>query len=613
VILAIVHFSSRRKRRHGISKCLHYLFVHTTLSTYPSEPSKQEGKISTRKAKERHFQYQPHQATMPTFTAPSPNRTPSPEPGNFLRTPPRSPPSRKRKASYSTTSLVPLHGPKRRGRLGAQQTPNSFSPTGVEAPGQKAKLPTSTMPKSPYVWPFAVHTKMDEFLRQYLQAPKYQKTIPREIENNCLREQDVRDVFKVMNHPNLVNLVTWDGFKEDQEDVRKATAWEMCDAGTLNRLLIEWADGLPESLIWHTLVSLLRAVHFLARGHDNTYNPQSRAEEADPRNAAKRHDLEKLSEADKERIQHWRPILHNQINPANIFYCHPPKESQPPGAYKKSMYGKCKLGNFSRAVVLEHGETYFPHRRMGYAAVNDSLNLDELYAKGVEGEQHGYRAPEMSSYAAFYIRPIDRRVISEEKEMAGGQTIGTQSDIFSIGAVAVVMMTGGKSIWDLVMRESVTVHMMARRGSQIEGTVWPVDRWEKLAAVIDIQRRVGTRRGRRSPQGRGALVDILPQAYSKELRNFLRYLLHPNPMYRLPVNVALEEAERLRRRRRRRRRRTKQKRKKKKAAKRKGSAEEAEEWVLEENELNAPPETDPDFMSSDSEDEGEDEEEGHEG
>lgn len=288
-------------------------------------------------------------------------------------------------------------------------------------------------------------------------------------EEEDLDEDAVRDVAKVMSHPNLVNLVDHSGF--GRLNVRRETAWEFTDAGTLNSLILAHGDGLPESLIWHTLVSLLQAVRYL-----NTGRPTD-----DLRDGA---------------VRGWKPIVHNAIDPANIFYCHPRTE---PG-YKTPTYGRCKLGNFSRAMVIE--STY------------DDVNLSDLYAKDIEGEITGYEAPDLSSFQG-------------EPRGVWGKTVGSASDVWSIGAVAVAMMTGD-TLWPLVMRENIKVGMMSRRGENWR-TVYPTERFERLQALTE-------------GSGMSTFWGMLPFTYSDTLKLFVESMLGVDPWARADVQHKLTTA-----------------------------------------------------------------------
>lgn len=281
-------------------------------------------------------------------------------------------------------------------------------------------------------------------------------------EDDELGPMAVNDVQRVLDHPNLVRLVEHDGFAT--QDTRKETAWEHCDAGTLNRLILAHkGDALPESLIWHTIQSSLFAVLHLSSGR-------------------------RYPDPAPEPVAGWKPMLHNLINPANIFYCHPRKYE----GYKEPTYGDCKLGNFSSCLVLAKDQY--------------SVSLSTMYEKDIHGEITGYEAPERSSYYP------DARLY------------GSASDIWSIGACAVAMMTG-QPIWHLVMRENINARMMSRRNSDWQKVV-PSDRFERLAAMCNETR------------GSTKFRDALPLTYSVTLKRFVEALIDPNPFGRPDIETA---------------------------------------------------------------------------
>ncbi|EMD00131.1 hypothetical protein BAUCODRAFT_21786 [Baudoinia panamericana UAMH 10762] len=307
--------------------------------------------------------------------------------------------------------------------------------------------------------------------------PKLEHTACREIvdEDFALDEQAANDTQTVLNHPNLIRMVEHDGFGTLY--TRKETAWEYCNAGTLNGLLLaHQGEGLPESLIWHTLVSLLQAVFHLRTG---------------------RYTLE--SGQDSTPLPGWKPIAHNCITPVNIFYCHPGKTS----GFRVPTYGDCKLGNFTHCVVFK--------------GARHSVTLLELLNSNTDGESTGYEAPELSS---FHPQPSIR---------------GSSADVWSVGAVAVAMMLGGRSLWDLVMTENINVMMMSRRDEDWR-SVNASERFDRLAALCGAESEVLPDGGLR---GSTALVDALPFVYSPSLKSWLQRMVHPSPAARPSVEEVL--------------------------------------------------------------------------
>jgi serine/threonine protein kinase len=166
----------------------------------------------------------------------------------------------------------------------------------------------------------------------------------------------------ILNHPNLVNFVDYFQARHTSNgsiESRPAShyfLWDFCNAGTLENLFCPEEAGdkrkgyvrgeqdgeegahspkstsepnafLPESLIWHVLNSLLRALSWLHHGVRFQYNGETER-------------YERLR-ADVD----WQTILHRNIEPSNIFFCHP---------LHGETYGLCKLGNFSTAFVSGH-------------------------------------------------------------------------------------------------------------------------------------------------------------------------------------------------------------------------------------------------------------------
>ncbi|KAK3678578.1 hypothetical protein LTR78_001876 [Recurvomyces mirabilis] len=282
------------------------------------------------------------------------------------------------------------------------------------------------------------------------------------------------DVGDLLNHPNLVQLLEYDD--TDGTRTSKRTKWEYCNAGTLNQLiLVQDGEGLPESFIWHTIISLLRASTYLVTG----------------RQALTATDCQLAD--DLEPIRGWKPISHNFIHPANVFYCHP----KPVAGFKNLTYGTCKLGNFEKCTVFKNW--------------NDKRDVIQLWDQDLEGEYTGYEAPELSSYWP-------------QAEIAPGGL----GDVWSIGACAVAMMTS-RPIWELVMRQDITSDMISRRDEDWR-TVVPTERFNRLAAMCrpDL------------PAGCTTLQQALPFTYSPVLRSIVEQMVFPG-QYRPPPEFLLPQ------------------------------------------------------------------------
>ncbi|CRK44320.1 hypothetical protein BN1723_001006 [Verticillium longisporum] len=143
------------------------------------------------------------------------------------------------------------------------------------------------------------------------------------------------------NHENIVSLAGYLRQKplnakpfSDVEATEDYLVWDNCDAGNLEALLVDKNPQvknrrvfMPESLCWHVLTSVMRA---LAWAHDGY-----------------RHDVDwkagthMWAKTDTD----WMPILHRAITPASILF------QNPRGA---EMYGQCKLGHWGQAFVSGH-------------------------------------------------------------------------------------------------------------------------------------------------------------------------------------------------------------------------------------------------------------------
>ncbi|KAL7622290.1 hypothetical protein AAE478_007794 [Parahypoxylon ruwenzoriense] len=188
---------------------------------------------------------------------------------------------------------------------------------------------------------------------------------------------------EILNHENLVSLVDWFPVQKTDAGGRfkplHYTVWDYCDAGTLGNLLVEehisikdeikaappedddarvneyetddimehYYDTrfmenpppfppvkipkrafLPESLCWHVLLSVLKALAWLHDGSRSiVLGPDGQQWEMEPT------DMD------------WEPILHRDITPNNIFFSHPKRNE---------WYGTCKLGNYGSVFISNH-------------------------------------------------------------------------------------------------------------------------------------------------------------------------------------------------------------------------------------------------------------------
>ncbi|TPX14656.1 uncharacterized protein E0L32_005348 [Thyridium curvatum] len=170
------------------------------------------------------------------------------------------------------------------------------------------------------------------------------------------REWGPEMVNNLLNHENLISVAGGMVDFEVSSDVegRCFLLWDCCDAGSLDNMLqhppVAPTDTgfLPESLCWHVLLSVLRALCWLHEGQrvdwsfDQTGN-------SDPFSGSGRSDAEEdemkvrytTTSYYTERIP-WIPIQHGSISPANIHFQYP---------RRSETYGPCKLGNLEHCVV----------------------------------------------------------------------------------------------------------------------------------------------------------------------------------------------------------------------------------------------------------------------
>lgn len=146
----------------------------------------------------------------------------------------------------------------------------------------------------------------------------------------------------LLNHENIVNLQTniinhsLDGTQE------LFVLWDWCDAGTLEDLFkyppvrSRKTGFLPEGLVWHVGLGILRALQWLHEGIRDVYTV--RGPEPSAKGPYRCHKIRQTTTPEED----WWPILHRDIRPENIFF-------QRPKGFET--YGAVKLGNFSKAYV----------------------------------------------------------------------------------------------------------------------------------------------------------------------------------------------------------------------------------------------------------------------
>ncbi|KAI1095659.1 hypothetical protein F5B19DRAFT_489317 [Rostrohypoxylon terebratum] len=178
----------------------------------------------------------------------------------------------------------------------------------------------------------------------------------------------------ILNHWNLVSLkdIIHVQTPETKSQVGYLyfAVWEFCDAGHLGNLFfserqksVDSRMFLPESLCWHVLRSIVKAIAWLHEGA----RPSGLGADGYPSYSP---------EID------WEPILHRNIHPENIFFMHPKRGE---------WYGNCKLGNYANAFISGHhngyeekpkhvrhrSEALAPPRTQGFQPLEDLIKRDE--------------------------------------------------------------------------------------------------------------------------------------------------------------------------------------------------------------------------------------------
>jgi len=190
----------------------------------------------------------------------------------------------------------------------------------------------------------------------------------------------------LLNHPNIVSLHTEFitspvvGQIAAGVDARpkRYLLWDFCDAGTVADLLAKppckagTTGFLPESLVWHVMLDMLRALQWIHEGIRETYTVVDRIDE-DGRRLCNKIRTNTLPEAE------WMPILHTAVNAKNIFL------TQPKGV---ETYGAAKLGNFAHCSVAAFADTkphmYEPGEQLWYRHENVPLVAFNIGPLGIK-------------------------------------------------------------------------------------------------------------------------------------------------------------------------------------------------------------------------------------
>ncbi|KAB5566852.1 hypothetical protein GE09DRAFT_1187284 [Coniochaeta sp. 2T2.1] len=149
---------------------------------------------------------------------------------------------------------------------------------------------------------------------------------------------------RVLNHENLISLVgalpnppSTEPGSTSRRSPDFSLVYDRCADGNLKQLfenppceLVSGYSFLPEGLVWHVCLSVLRALMFLHEGLRERVVLDLETGEAD----------EWTYKPDDEGL--WMPILHRGIRPENIHF---------QSRRGNESYGMCKLGGFGRCLV----------------------------------------------------------------------------------------------------------------------------------------------------------------------------------------------------------------------------------------------------------------------
>ncbi|TDZ59732.1 hypothetical protein CTRI78_v005083 [Colletotrichum trifolii] len=184
-----------------------------------------------------------------------------------------------------------------------------------------------------------VARKVDDF-DEYYDAGKYAVGLTTERQRQIKGLMDLlydcnlgRNISHIFNHENIISLAGYSRqhpFHAQLDATEDYLVWDLCDGGFLNNLFTDRLNErepkcfMPESLCWHVLTSIMRALAWLHEGHRQEVNWLT----------GEKHWV--------RTDMDWMPILHRNIDGGSIFFQHPRGEE---------LYGVCKLGRFGNAFV----------------------------------------------------------------------------------------------------------------------------------------------------------------------------------------------------------------------------------------------------------------------
>jgi len=262
---------------------------------------------------------------------------------------------------------------------------------------------------------------------------------------------------RVLRHENLVSIhddvnVLTHFDREEGDDTngifgksrqKRYLLWDWCDAGTLDDLLRDYSLGspslkenegfLPESLVWHVALGVLRAFAWLHEGirwspeevgrfeenpEPDEVEKYERAQKAGSPPSRCPRDLRQYaswSEAQTDPEPDWMPILHRAVRAENIFLQH----ARRTGGIET--YAPVKLGGLSECYV---SGTVSKNRKTPLVALEtgDDFTLEDLEEAMDDWDQ----------------RDISEQFVVERENRPYTQT----RELFHLGGILYHMMVG---------------------------------------------------------------------------------------------------------------------------------------------------------------------------
>ena len=216
------------------------------------------------------------------------------------------------------------------------------------------------------------------------------------VQRSDLRKSDLKalqaiwDAVEIPQHRHILEFFTAEEELDEEE-------WQFPGDGSVACHMIKRQEAgdeslVPEPLIWHVYIQLLTAVNYLHTGCAGSFS--------------------------RKPVVGWQPTVHNSIQPYNVYI----RKTEEVGGYRLPGYGPVLLGDLSRVVVLPRVIT----------------ELDD------EDEE------ERQERAGAFVRKVHRTLAACEAPEIVGYTHyppGVASDLWSIGAVLLYMMTG-QTVWE---------------------------------------------------------------------------------------------------------------------------------------------------------------------